>query len=467
MNYFVNNIHVDKLFHLKNLDIPIADEKYPHLIITGKNGSGKTILLNSIVNWFEKINETLQHLTSKDVKRLQSFLYFIESDKESQKTLEKFKSMLKDDRLLAENAFMTKLFDYYKVGYMKSRDVADNLQDAFFLSMKNQKDSEYYDIFQHYVVNYYNSVFCDFTGNNNVLQKIKNKEFVLAYYSAQRSNSELKMVEPKSPTKPELNTNVGIKETYTDKFLEFLSDLRIQGALARNEKQNKDADEIDAWFDSFVKLLQQIFQDDALKLEFDYKKYSFKICTENKKFKFTELADGFAAVLDIVADLILKMQKGDSLTRVYEKEGIVLIDEIETHLHLSLQKIIMPLLTQVFPNIQFIVTTHSPFVLSSMPNAVAYDLENKEPIKNLANYSYESLAEGYFGVRAESSDVRHRLNKIKELLEKKELTVSEQESLKYYIKDFDSIPEAVSPSLIGEYLQMKLKYVDKIKELMQ
>ena len=54
----------------------------------------------------------------------------------------------------------------------------------------------------------------------------------------------------------------------------------------------------------------------------------------------------------------------------------------------------MPLLTKVFPNIQFIITTHSPFVLSSMPNAVAYDLEHQEVLDNLTEYSYESLAEG-------------------------------------------------------------------------
>ena len=45
MNYFIKNIHINKLFHLNDIDIPIADEKCPHLIITGKNGSGKTVLL--------------------------------------------------------------------------------------------------------------------------------------------------------------------------------------------------------------------------------------------------------------------------------------------------------------------------------------------------------------------------------------------------------------------------------------
>ena len=59
MNYFIKNIHVNKLFHLENFDIPISDAKYPHLIITGKNGSGKTILLNAIAEKLNKIKDDI------------------------------------------------------------------------------------------------------------------------------------------------------------------------------------------------------------------------------------------------------------------------------------------------------------------------------------------------------------------------------------------------------------------------
>ena len=98
-----------------------------------------------------------------------------------------------------------------------------------------------------------------------------------------------------------------------------------------------------------------------------------------------------------------------------------MIDEIETHLHLALQKDIMPILTTIFSNIQFIVTTHSPFVLSSLPNAIAYDLEKKESITELTEYSYEALAEGYFGVKSESSYVEMQLEELKDLLSKDDL----------------------------------------------
>ena len=273
------------------------------------------------------------------------------------------------------------------------------------------------------------------------------------------------MDENKNPTKPTINRRGGVKDTSTSQFLNFLSDLKIQEALARNENQIEDANNIRAWFDEFEVLLQSIFEDNNLKLEFNYKDYSFRINTGGKSFKFTEMSDGFAAVIDIVADLILKMQGENSLKRAYQKEGIVLIDEVETHLHLGLQKLVMPMLSKVFPNIQFIITTHSPFVLSSMNNAVAFDLEHREKISDLTEYSYESLAEGYFGVKTTSSYARMQLDNLKGLLEKETLTEEEKKTVKLLNAGFEKIPEMISPILVGEYRQLVTLYSEKITRL--
>ncbi len=410
MNYFIKNIHINKLFHLENFDIPIADEKHPHLIITGKNGSGKTVLFNAISDFVDKI---------KDRKTL-DFLSF-------------------SDQL-----------DHWT----QRLGLAANQKEQ--MEIKN-----YIRNYSEWIEELYGKVNVQFNDIGIVLEKYGEHDFVFAFYPAGR---KVKMSEPKNPTKPVFQYR-SVKDTATSQFLNFMSDLKIQEALARNEKQFSDADEINAWFVSFESLLRQIYQDDNLKLEFNYKDYSFWICTEGKRFKFTQLSDGFAAALDIVADLIMKMQNDNSLTRDYQKEGIVLIDEIETHLHLGLQKIIMPLLTQVFPNIQFIVTTHSPFVLNSMENAVAYDLEHRQPIDDLTNYSYESLAEGYFGISTESSTVEMRLNRLKSLFAQKEWSDSDKNEIRQLMFELDKVSEAVSPDLVGEYIKVKLNNVDIIREI--
>lgn len=409
MNYFIRNIHINKLFHLENFDIPIANEKCPHLIITGKNGSGKTVLLNAIVDFIE--------IVKKDFE-----------------------------------------IDEYEQGVgqriQEAQDAMDNLQieDIFAHIHSLRKNQELL----------YKKVGVSF-DNQTIIESFKEEDFIIAFYRADRS---IKMIESESPQKAQVNTN-DIRKTSSDQFINFLVDLKFQELLSLSNNEQEKANNIKMWFKNFENLLKEIFEDENLSFRFDQeeKNYSFKISTEGQIFGFNEMSDGFKAVIHIVADLILKMQNGGKISDVYQKEGLVLIDEIETHLHLELQKIVMPLLTKVFPNIQFIITTHSPFVLSSMPNAVAYDLEHRAILDDLTEYSYEALAEGYFGVKTEASYVEMQLNTFKNLLGKEHLTDSEIIELKQLKSDFEKIPETVSPLVVGEFRRLLIQYTEKFKEL--
>ena len=208
-------------------------------------------------------------------------------------------------------------------------------------------------------------------------------------------------------------------------------------------------------------MLRNLFGDSKLELDFDYTDYSFYINSFGKKFKFTQLSAGYAAALDIVADMILRMQKPGSLVRAYDKPGIVLIDEPETHLHLALQRQIMPILTKLFPNVQFIVATHSPFILSSLPNAIAYDLEHSEELTDLTEYSYGALAEGYFGVEMASGDLTARISRLETLVAKENLDSAESEELKELFKDLETVSEAAAPIIKGRILEQKRRYLAK------
>ena len=417
MNRYIKNIYIRQVRHLKDINIPLEKESYPHLMITGKNGSGKTSVLNAIAEHIGKV-------VNANIYR---------NYKESKENVEDLENQLRKNQRITSipGKGLTLL---QQIGYNRRLH-----QDLF------------------------DEIIIDFEQVDMLIRKYQEGDFIIAFYEAHRTIKKIK--EPKTPTKPRLRTKSKIKDSLTGQFLNFLSDLKIQEALARNEKLDTEANQINEWFVAFEGLLGEIFQDKRLKLVFNYKDYSFKIHTTGKEFKFTEMSDGFAAVLDIVVDLILKMQDKNQLTRAYERAGIVLVDEIETHLHLELQKVIMRLLTEIFPNIQFIVTTHSPFVLSSLSNAVAFDLEHQEIIEDLTEYSYESLAEGYFGVKTASSYMGMQLGRLEELLKKETLSLSEKTELKDLICDFDKIPEVVSPKIIGRYLQLKNQHFAKINAL--
>ena len=154
------------------------------------------------------------------------------------------------------------------------------------------------------------------------------------------------------------------------------------------------------------------------------------------------------------------MQDGVNVVRTYDVPGMVFIDEIETHLHLKLQREILPLLTSIFPKIQFVVTTHSPFVLSSVENAVVYDLKNQETITDLSDYSYEIITEGYFGVKTESDKLRRNIDRLKGLLEKKSRTSIEEDDKNRLVKSFDSLPDMVAPEIKAQYHELMIRYAN-------
>ena len=91
-----------------------------------------------------------------------------------------------------------------------------------------------------------------------------------------------------------------------------------------------------------------------------------------------QLSDGEKNLLVMVADIArrLAIANPDPTKNALEGEGIILIDEIELHLHPQWQRDIIPRLTSTFPNCQFIVTTHSPQVLSNVKKENVFIVED-------------------------------------------------------------------------------------------
>lgn len=74
----------------------------------------------------------------------------------------------------------------------------------------------------------------------------------------------------------------------------------------------------------------------------------------------------------------------------------------------------MHILTCLFPNIQFIVSTHSPFVLNSLDNVVIYDLENHIIVENgLSDVPYDGIVKGYFQVDTLSDTLKNKFQQYK------------------------------------------------------
>jgi len=117
------------------------------------------------------------------------------------------------------------------------------------------------------------------------------------------------------------------------------------------------------------------------------------IFEDNREILFEHLPQGYNRLISMVFDIAYRsyILNGDK-----EPEGIVLIDEIELHLHPSLQQEVIQRFRKAFPNIQFIVSTHSPLVIS---NLKTFDNQNKiiRLENDGLNYS-NKLVENIYGI---------------------------------------------------------------------
>ena len=97
-----------------------------------------------------------------------------------------------------------------------------------------------------------------------------------------------------------------------------------------------------------------------------------------------------------------------------------------------MQEQILPFLTEIFPRFQFIVATHSPAVIASIPNAVVYDLKKREPMlsDHFRGIRYGRLMTEHFGISSEIDlDSTEKLVRLRELASRASPTHEEEQEL--------------------------------------
>ena len=375
--YFISEIDIEKLYHLSDIKIKLDSNKRQHLLLTGKNGSGKTSLLLEI---------------------------------------EKFLRAINDEKL-------SQVFDQYPTWINEAK------KKVLSASSDSEKYAADKDLKQclGFLKKYSDGVQINLNQYEGLEMMYHNGKFITAYFPSER---KAQFMRPNGVENITLENTYGIDESAGDILLKYMVHLKTQQAYARNEGDQTTANQIQKWFDRFDSALQILLDEESIHIEYDYKKYNFKIRQIGREpFSFNELSDGYSSVIYIVSDLILRMDKNwlleDKISE-YDYQGIVLIDELETHLHIELQKKIFPFLTKFFPRIQFIVTTHSPYILNSISNAKAYDLERQVELDNLSGFSSDDLAEGYFEADAYSDELKNSLNRYEELCLRNDLTEDER-----------------------------------------
>jgi predicted ATPase len=381
---YITEIKVNDCYAYQDFVIPIGkgDDGKPfrHLILTGKNGSGKTTILNELNYWMGWVTDGIDPEVSRPIGGL------LPNGRGSWKT---------------------------------SRSPLNEFKENF----------------EKINPNYTNR---NFEKNDG--------KYVYSFFEAGRSILFKDVV---SVTKEADLTEKINKPEFSQLLKQYLANKKIYQAFDIIENKSESAQNGELFFKELEDILKKVFDDELLTLVFVKEDFEFYLqFGDGRRVTFNQTSYGYSSTLSILIELLTLADIFRDISNDYSKHpcGIVLIDEPEAHLHIELQYQVLPLLTTLFPNIQFIVATHSPAVISSISNAVVYDLTKQEAVSDwVVGSSYSELMVKHFGLDNEYSDIADKiLDRAQEIVDSKGSAKEKLTKLKGFLHENEKY---LSPSL--------------------
>lgn len=240
--------------------------------------------------------------------------------------------------------------------------------------------------------NKYASVSLDFTCNEKLLsQKIDSnfaisqnfetkdiadsldKNFaIFSYYTVNRSELDIDVsLESEKDLSKKIESVAGALAAVTHykeffKWFRDREDRENQEIVARYKKQNKEVDYEDYALKAVRTAISTLLPNMS-QMTVERKKLSIIVSKGDDVLDFSTLSDGEKGIITLFGDIARRLAiANETLENPLEGNGIILIDEIDLHLHPSWQRKICHALVKTFPNCQFVITTHSPQILGEL-----------------------------------------------------------------------------------------------------
>ncbi len=268
---------------------------------------------------------------------------------------------------------------------------------------------------------------------------------VFAYGATRRSGSNFKN---QRRGRFELGLSLFDENTALVSAEEWILEADYSSRISKNKRHKNDVIEI------LKKLFKGIISD--IRVKSRTKKPTVEFKTNYGWVELNELSLGYKTMVSWLVDFVYKLAEyyfGEKQD-LFSKHAIVIIDEIDLHLHVTFQKKLVKFLTSTFKNVQFIVTAHSPLIVQASSDANIILLKrygsSSKPYENEHDISKWRIDQIYssdlFGNVSVRKDNIERLIKEKsKILLKKELTHTDKSRLKAIDAKISDIPTGNSP----------------------
>jgi len=190
--------------------------------------------------------------------------------------------------------------------------------------------------------------------------------------------------------------------------------------------------------------------------------------SSNEYRAFENLSDGYKTIITLAGDLAyrcIKLNPQLQERAITDTEGIVLIDELDMHLHPKWQRNIVAKLKMAFPKIQFIVTSHSPYIIQSLKAEELISLDGEVLDHNPADHSLD-FTTAYMGVpsyrSAEFEEKERNAQKVYSKIEEASKQTGKEQEL--VLNEIDELIEKYSndAAYVAELKFKKLAKLGKV-----
>jgi predicted ATP-binding protein involved in virulence len=367
----VKELHLENVgpFKAQDLDFSVA-EGHPDIhIFTGINGTGKTTILHAIAAMFDHFEDSTQHrefLSNNFDKR---FRFFELVDNDMPKSYVIGKISTPDN----QSADTSSLICW---GCPECRNIHKDDQDilrfGFGDNGLNQRTIEQLD--SKSLRNFLWATGSKYKTQNTV-------PFAAFGYSGYRLLSSSPILLGNEDKFNPFSQALSFAKIPDSNFniSNWIVSRHASAAVESNGGNNSSAAKVREALDTLLRNIQELTESEA---RFSIQTQPWKLSLKyfDQEVEFDVLPDGLRSILSWMGDLLMRLDSiswVDKSIPVNEQRIILLLDEIEVHLHPKWQYQILPLTQKIFPNAQIFLTTHSPFILNSIDNAKIYKLKTE------------------------------------------------------------------------------------------
>ena len=368
-------------------------------VFIGKNGSGKSSILDAL---YLVTQEFYFQLSTHDLCNILPDSY--------EEIMEK---MVGEKKKLHKKFDIKKTADNYSIGL--AYENPDYSFKIIFDKMNNYKVENYTE-FKKDLLNVECITIFNYHKSNRLFDNAERhsfKEFVKWFVENENLENEEKLA------KKDLNYKLPLLEPVRNAVNSFLVEIEVadlHNLRVNREKEGKKLNE-STELDIYSKLM---------------------INKGEEVFLLDQLSKGEKSIILLVSYIAMSLAIVSESENVLNNPGIVLIDKIEMYLYPDWQRKILPALTKTFPNIQFIVTTHSPQVVSSLDRESVFILEDFKVVQNTPytkGRDANSILSEVFGVSTWTKEFQEKINKLYTFIDD-EKTEEALKALKELEKDF-------------------------------